>query len=338
MQKRKQKGLLTTTLFLCLQICGLLILAGCDRAEKPAYHFEVATRGAYSAALSEDGLQALVGSVNHGASWWQVSQQERLYDWNHQQGNYTEVVAAAISGKGDFALTASALDVVLWDVRTGKSLTYFNAPAEILAVSLSRSGKYALLGLVNRTAVLMDVKKGGVLRTFHHNGRVQSVYLSADSRYAITGDDDYKARLWDVQKGKLLFTREHSQKVQLVRLSPDNRLALSVSKYDQALIWDVKTGQAIAELSISSEALKRGKSFTTARFSEDGAFLLTGSSNREVTLWDTGSMKPQKQWRLTKRKWMKPTGATLLDVAFAGDQIIAVGSNGLVYALDNLSL
>jgi len=329
--KQTKKG--RRVFFVLFFIPLFLFLSACDFAEKPAGSFEVATRGAYSAALSQDGSFALIGSTNHGASYWQVEQQERLFDWNHQPGAFTEITACAISANGEFALTANAQQMVLWNTQTGESLTYFNAPAEILSVSLSRSGKYALLGLSNFTAVLFDAKKGGVLRTFHHDSRVRSVHLSADSSLALTGADDHQARLWDVKKGKLLHSREHRENVQLVRLSPNNKLALTVSKYDQALVWSTDTGEPVAELEISGEALKRGKSFTAAEFSSTGDYLLTGSSNREVTLWNTNTMKSEKMWRLTKRKWMKPTGATVLTMAFTDKNIIAMGSNGLLYSL-----
>lgn len=324
----------------------LVSLSACSPPEKPVQQFEVSVRGAYTAALSADGQRAVVGSVNHGASYWDSQHNERLYDWNLKPGQYTEATASAVSGNGQFALTASAQQMVLWDTQTGKAFTFFNAPAEILSVSLSRSGKYALLGLANYTAVLFDAKKGGVLRTLHHDSRVRSVHLSGDGQLALTGADDNSARLWDIKKGTLLHRRQHSENVQLVRLSPNKQWALSVSKYDKAALWNVKSGQTVAELDIAGEALKRGKSFTAAEFSADGNFLLTGSSNREVTLWDISQLQSDtpsnndiqrltknKRWLLTKRQWMKPTGATVLSLAFAEEHIVTIGSNGLLYFL-----
>ncbi len=210
----------------------------------------------------------------------------------------------------------------------------------MLDVELGPSGNMALLGLNDHTAVIFNVKRGGILRTFEHANRVRSVDLSRDGKLALTGSEDFTAVLWDVSSGKKLTTMRHKADVQLVKLSPDGTLALSVSKYDRALLWNTNTGEPIGEVPLESEKLKRGIRFTSARFSEDNAVLITGRPDQIIELWDTTTFAKIKRWKAPKRDAWKPTSAAIVDVGFTNDQqssdqqnYWAIASNGFVHSL-----
>ena len=321
-------GLLT-----CVCVLGL---SGCEQELKPSRSFEVATVGAQGAALSDDGSYAVIGSVHQGGSLWRVNDGERLYNWNHRQDQLASISNADFSPDGNWALTADSHTMVLWDMQDGSAFRFWTAPGEVLSVSLSMNGNYALLGLSDFSAVLFDVKRGGIRRTFRHQGRVRSVALSDDGRLALTGSEDYTAVLWDVASGKPLHSISHDDDVQLVALSPDGKRALSAAKYDKAVVWDTGSGQVIGNIPLSTEKVRRGVRFTTARFSANGRLLLTGLPDRVVQLWDSTSMKELGAWVLPKRDAWKPTGSSVLAVAFAkqDNRYFAIASNGMVHQLD----
>ncbi len=204
-----------------------------------------------------------------------------------------------------------------------------------MAVDLTPNGNYALLGLEDYSAVLFDVKRGGIQRTFYHTDRVRAVALSNDGKLAITGAEDQTAKLWDMNTGKELFNWAHADEVVTVALSPDGTRALSVAKYDKAVVWDTTTGKAIGELPLGASALRRGQTFTSARFSNDSKQLLTGNSDRLVQLWDTNKLKLIDHWTVPKRDPWKPTSAAILAVSFSGKskQYFAVASNGYTHLL-----
>lgn len=317
-------------------LVAVIFLGGCDKAIAPAEVNEMTLRGVYGAALSDDGRFAVSGSMLHGISLWRIADWERLYDWNHDSAQSTNMIAADFSPDGRWVLTADAQTLALWNVSTGENLRYWATPAEVLSVQLSADGQVALLGLVNHTAVLFDVRRGGVLRTFIHSDRVNSVALSDDGTVAVTGSDDFTAVAWNPRTGEVLKRIKHEDRVQLVTLSHDGTLAMSMSRYDKALLWHPGSEADIEKIPLSASRLQRGMQFTAARFSRDKQWLLTGQADKRVTLWSLNPLQQTAQWKLPQRKIWKPVGAVALDMAFAEEAGMChvVASNGYLASFD----
>ncbi|MGK0441065.1 MAG: WD40 repeat protein [Pseudohongiellaceae bacterium] len=312
-----------------------LLLSGCEIGNSPSTSIEVAVKGLYSGSISSDGTYSLAGSIHHGGSLWRSGKNERLYNWNHKKGEYSNIIASGFSPDNNFALTADHQTMVLWDTQAGQALTFWTAPNEVLDIALTSNGNYAFLGLGDNSAVLFNVKQGGVKRSFYHRNRVNAVDLSDDGTLAITGSDDNTARLWDVNTGKELFNWQHEDEVVTVALSPSGDKAFTVAKYDRAVIWDTQTGKAIGQLPLIASSIRRGQAFTSASFSSDGKQLLTGDTDRTVQLWDSKTLKPLYQWRVPKRSPWKPTSASVLAVSFTPKkgQYLALASNGFSHQL-----
>lgn len=309
------------------------LLSSCD-SPPPEQSWENALQGTYSASLSNDGKYALIGSIYHGGSLWNVRNNERMYNWNHKAGEATTIIATGFSPEGDFAMTADHQTMVLWDTRSGESVTYWTAPNEVMSLDLSPNGSFALLGLEDYSAVLFDVKRGGVKRTFYHQDRVRSVALDASGKLAVTGSEDGTARLWDTQSGEQLFLWQHDEEVLTVAISPDGEKAFTMSKYDRASIWSTRTGNLIGDLPLGRFALKRGQLYTSAEFSSDGRLLLTGNSEQLVQLWDTESLNQLASWTVPKRDKWRPTSASIEALSFVTDnEYYAVASDGFTHRL-----
>jgi WD40 repeat protein len=327
----------------------LIVLAGCS-GNAPEQSTEVAVKGIYSAALSPGADYAIIGSITHGGSLWRLSDMERLYNWNHQSNEQssstltdnpldltagqTNIIACAFSPDGKFAFTADHLTMVLWDVTTGESITYWTAPAEVLSVALSPNGSDALLGLDNHQAVLYDAKRGGIKRRFNHQNRVRSVDMSDDGKWAVTGSEDQTAVLWNVATGKAIHQWTHTDEVRLVAMANDASRILSVSKYDKAMLWQGSDGKAIGEIPLGGYAIKRGLTLTAAAFSADGNLLATGNADRRVELWDSNTLTKIKDWELPKRDAWKPTAAAVVSLEFGPQNtLFAAASNGFIHQL-----
>ena len=306
-----------------------------NSALDPTSHITVAKGGVYAGAIDEQGKFAVVGSIHHGVSYWRLSDGERLYDWQHAQGTDTTLAAADFSPESAWALTADKNTLALWNTGTGEGLRYWQAPGEILSVQLSKDGDRALLGLSDNTAVLFDVKRGGILRTLRHNSPVRSVALDASGDLAATGSEDRTATSWDLSNDKRLSTIRHNEEVQLVAMSADGELVLSVSKYDKAVVWNSRDGIVVTEMPLRAGRLKRGLRFTSARFSIDNQFLLTGQTDQTITLWRMDDLNNSISWKVGERRLWKPHAATILDVAFSEKpgEFFALASNGLIYRL-----
>lgn len=326
------KRLLQRTLLLA---SSLILAVACSNDNGPTRSIEVAVKGAQAAAISDDGNYAIIGSVHHGGSLWRISDGERLYNWNHKQGELSTILAADFSADGRWALTANTHTIVLWSMQDGGSTRFWTAPGTILSVALSSDGNYALLGLDDQSAVLFDIQRGGVKRKFLHENRVRSVALSRDNKTALTGSEDSTASAWNVNSGKLINTMAHDDDVQQVALSPDGSIALSASQYDKAIIWDTRSGSSLGEVPLAAEKLNRGIRFTSAKFNKDGSLLITGRPDQTVQLWDVSSMQEIDRWKLPKRDAWKPTSAAVVAVSFSSDKntYIAIASNGFIHTL-----
>ncbi|GLS27128.1 hypothetical protein GCM10007877_28470 [Marinibactrum halimedae] len=295
---------------------------------------EIAAKGLHSAALSNNGKLGVIGSIYHGGSLWNANG-ERVFDWNHRQEEPSTFLAVALSPEGNWAVTAERHAVSLWNTQTGRSVGYRSVPGEVLDIALAPDGNFALIGLADFGAILFDVRRGAMGHKLPHTNRVRSVDLSDDGTLAITGSEDGKARLWSVSTGQLLGEVAHDEDVQMVRLSPDGTLALSAAKYDKAVIWRTTDQTIIGEIPLRKEHLKRGIRFTSAEFSTDGKYLLTGRPDHIVQLWNVKTTEEQSSWALDKRSQWKPTSAAVLAVGFdeKRNRYHALASNGFWFTL-----
>ncbi|RMF14956.1 MAG: hypothetical protein D6758_10575 [Gammaproteobacteria bacterium] len=307
---------------LALLLAGLA-LTGCG-AQGPADRFVVAVQGVIDSAISQDGQSAVIASVHHGGSLWDLNARGRKYNWNHAQGEYTTLRAVAISGDGSRALTIKDSDLVVWDARTGQALNFWRAPDKVLSATLSQSGHRALMGLQNNRAIYFDVDRGQTLYTFDHEAEVYGVALSADDRYALTGSDDFKGRLWRLDTGELVHTFAHRNQVKTVALSPDGKLALTTSQREDVVLWDTESGNARNRLAFTY------KNFVSARFSEDGRQLLLGGFQGDVYLMDTNSGSELAHWQMQPKKVVGRSSKAIDSLAFNGSKVVAVTSDGQV--------
>lgn len=319
---------------LCTLLCSALLIS-CSKPSEPTRSLRVGAVGLNAAALADDGQHAVVGSLHHGISLWRTDDSERLFDWTHKSKVDTTMLAADISPDGAWAVTADERTLALWEIQTGAGPRFWQAPGEITSVQLSTGGSKALLALSNHTAVLFDIRRGGIIHTLPHNGRVRSIALSDDGGVAVTGSEDYTAIAWNLTTGQAISKVRHQDDVQLVALSADGELALSMSQYDRAVVWSTADGKILGQVPLAAERLKRGLRFTSARFSKDKRWLLTGRPDQLVTLWQLPGLEQKAQWQIPAKKPWKPSRGTILDVAFGADdaQFFAVASDGFIYWL-----
>ncbi|MDE1465233.1 WD40 repeat domain-containing protein [Spartinivicinus poritis] len=317
-------------------IVWVLLLTGCTGSDEDKL-WELALQGYYSSALSSDGNYAVIGSIYHGGSCWELPKSERLYDWNHAKEQLSNLVSVDVAGNNLVAATVDDLrTIVLWDLATGKSLAYWQAPGEVSSLSLTQDGGLAFLGISSDTrAIVFNIKQGGIVRTVEHEDRVNDVAISAGGDLGITGSDDFTAKLWNLNTGEMLHSWDLGNKITTVELSPDGFYAFISAQSGLAQIRETGSGKLVHELNEYVHWMQRGDTYTSARFSVDSSQLLTGSNNREIKLYQVKDKKILKRWTVSKRSWWLPTGVAMQSVAF-GEKMgtyYALGSNGYAYLL-----
>lgn len=383
-------------------ITSVLLLTACQpKSSTPTQQNILSQDGAFAATVSHSGKYALVSSLYHGVSAWDMEQSGALYNWyqtpkgqdfslfndgdSNASADNNFVSFTAISYDDSSALLADEHSFTRWDLATGENTGYWTIKpskvvyrtkkvggelittelfdviekhnctnpdtsksetcaftADIRAIDISNQGKHILLGKSDGTLVHIRLSDGRRIEflghqqeiidgdsgeTYHLNNAINSASLSPNGLYALSGSSDQSAYLWDTKTGQVLYKFQHDARVVMVQLDPKARYAFTADSKNTAVIWDLKTGKKVSQLAIQG----RQQIFTTAQFSDNGRWLVTGSPNQKLTLWSVASGNKQQEWLVTPRKNSRPSSAVVYSASFINQdtQILTASSAGL---------
>ncbi len=226
-----------------------------------------------------------------------------------------------VSGSG---WPAGDQTVRLWDPAAGQELGCIPTPAQIHALDLTPDGRFALAGLGNGGILYIDLQTRQVVRTLRgHGGSVGWVTFAADGRHAFSASGDGTARQWELAGGKELARfRVHDRRARGGAVFPDGRRLLTGDSGGLLQVWDLAARQEVKRIKpepggfIDSVSLtpdggqalvagqggvrlvdlasgrvvrqfcEEGEEVHHAALSPDGRWLLTGSFDGQVRLWD----------------------------------------------------
>ncbi len=312
-----------------VSICSvlLLLLAACDKSPPAVATWQHAAVGSLDASLSQDGRFALVSSVNHGAGYWDLEQNQLKFEWRHNDNPEDGITASDISPDGSRAITADKQTFVIWNTNNGKAYGYWEAPGEIASVALSDQARFVLLGLKNGKVIHIAMETGRRLEfAGHGKENIAAVDLSPNGEWAFSGGNDYRAILWNTRTGQPRYIFEHESRVTLVKLDTNGQQAFTSGTRGNAFIWDLNSGAERSRLALKP----REYVISAAAFSPDGKQLVTGAPGREVVLWSTQNGSRLFTWKAKTREQWKPSGAIVWAVAFHidGQHVVSEASSG----------
>jgi WD40 repeat protein/Flp pilus assembly protein TadD len=247
------------------------------------------TGQAMSLALSPDGGLLAVGSVKNVITLWDTKAGKVL---RALQGHTNIVNAVAFSPDGK-TLASGSIDgtVRLWDPGTGKERATLRGHAgPVLCVQFDPKGQALVSGGQDGTARFWNVEKGQagtVLRG--HTKTVRGLAFSADGKSLVTGGEDQAVKVWDVATSKEVRTlADLGVPVQGLALAPDGRTLAIVSHAPDRMgaveLWDLPSGQPRRTFTGHLGPI------TAVLFTPDGRFLVTGSEDNSVRLWDVPAL------------------------------------------------
>jgi WD40 repeat protein/serine/threonine protein kinase len=193
------------------------------------------------------------------------------------------------SPDGKTVVTASFLDVRLWDAATGKQTLTIHPRrpnkmglAGPSAVAFSPEGKRIAIACKEGFVQLFDAATGQpVGEALLHKSRVEVVRFDPRGELLLTGTQDGMAVLWHAATGQVDKSPFHHQgKVATVAFSPNGRLALTGSVDKSARLWDTVAGRPVGQ-----PLLHTGEVQAVA-FSPDSRFVLTGGADGSARLWE----------------------------------------------------
>lgn len=282
----------TNSLWLSFILMALIILTSCGANETKGQ--KLTESGVNYATISRDGRYILNVSDTNAANLWDLSENRLVYEWHNNNKSSTQLTLSAISPDGKFAATVEPHNIALWNIKTGKTVAYWEIQAKINTAVVGDNGYYALLGLDNGKIYYVDMFTGKSVRTFQQKKPISSIALSADSRYALSGSEDHKAALWNVQTGENLKFFEHDKPIKLVALSPNNEYAMTYANAEELNIWRIPSGKLLRKLSIKNMRV------IASQFANNDRILATATDDRKIILWNVETGEVVDKWQLKK--------------------------------------
>jgi len=217
-------------------------------------------------------------------------------------------------------LAASRMTVVLWATVTGEVLgAWRNDDSFILDVAVSNNGQHIVLARNDGTVVFFEPTTGRRIEFQGHADKVNQVEVSANGQYVFSGGNDHQAILWRTNPVQITHTFPIEGRVTQLAIDPEGRYGL-VSSGTETHIRNLVSGSIYRELSIKAQQ----KVFSSAVFSADSKWLLTGTASRLVELWSLESGRRACWWRVKGRTGEHPPRAAIIGLGFTNAQTVAV--------------
>ncbi|MCG9789991.1 WD40 repeat domain-containing protein [Vibrio mediterranei] len=313
-----------------LWLIVISLLNGCFFSSDSERQWDLALEGTSAIALSRDARFALLYSKQQHLQLWDLNQNKLLARLGIQDPEQNIISLIRFSDNGRFAVTATQTNFAVWDLAWSQSTGLWSISDGLIQdIALGNNGDEVLIGLSNGKAIFIDLVTGRRLEFLAHVEKVNSVSLSPNGKYALSGGNDHNAYFWSTESGQILQQFEHEQRVGTVELQRDGLYALTSDSGNNAIIWDLKTGNEVSQLSSWTRQLI----FSSARFSDDGTRLVTGSPSSRMVIWDTQSGKRIEGFEVEMLKDVRPPRGVVYDAAFESNQrVLSASSAGVVQA------
>lgn len=285
----------------------------------------ISDSGVYAADISNSGDFAVISRVNSDISVWSIAQDKRLFSWRHQEEGRNIVDNIHISADETHVVTADSENFALWDSNSGDPVGFWRIDEPTIRdIAVSNNGRGILIGKANGKVLFFEPGTGRSLEFLGHEEKVNTVDISPNGKYALSGSNDYKAYLWSTDTGQIIHVFNHANRVTKVVIDDQARFLFTSDSQSDSQIWDAQTGKAISQLHF----IERQWVFTSAKFSKDGKYLLTGSPSKRLALWDLKTGENVKQWRVAPSDGPAPQSAVVYGIGFVGNEVLSISSSG----------
>ena len=211
------------------------------------------------------------------------------------RGHDKHVTSVAYRPDGHRLATASDDKTVrIWDADTGQPIgqPLRGHDDAVNSVAYSRDGHRLATASDDKTVRIWDADTGQPIgQPLRRDDPVWVVAFSPDGHRIASGGADNTVRLWDADTGQPigepLSSGQPGLAVTTVAFSPDGHRLAAGGGFDFAVhLFDTDSGQPAGQLSGHTGVVN------SVAFSPYGRFIVTGSEDRTVRLWDAQTGQP----------------------------------------------
>ena len=243
---------------------------------------------------------------------------------NRLKGHQDTVWSVAVSLDGKLIASASGDNTVkLWNSKGILKKDLQGHDATVYGVAISPDGSLIASASADNTIKLWH-KNGKLLTTIRGDeNSVYAVAFSPNGKFLASASANGKVQLWrkDGTHLKTIPVNNSSDQVFALAFSPDGKYITKVGTNKMLEIWSISEQQnGDVQIKFFKSLLhnpetdpKNSYNFTSVAFSPDGQYIVAGTTNNQVKLW--------QQWRSDNSKLININGHTdvVNTVAFFSD-------------------
>ena len=242
-----------------------------------------ATRQNEDAAFTPDGRLVAVACEDGAVRAWDAATGRLVTTTSTGPGRKAHGLAVLPDGKRALVTYLTGAGVSLIDLYAGKEVRRYDAiPDGATSVALLPDGKRFLTCGAGPVR-LLEVETGREVRQYPVKSLPRGVAVTPDGTHFLLGGSDKTVRLIDLERGAEVRTVRSALAVWRMSVSPDGRTA-AYPNADGFDLWDLSTG-ATRPL---AGPTKQGDG---PAFTPDGRFLVGGSNDRGLYVWDLATGK-----------------------------------------------
>jgi WD40 repeat protein len=186
------------------------------------------------------------------------------------------------------ACFGNTVTVFVLDAATGAQRIASEDSKGRLCVTYSPNGRWIATGTRDGSIEIWDAATGTKQHvTRSHRDWVRAVAFSSDSRLVVSGSEDHTIQVWDLSND--ITHPDRTAAIRIVAFSPDGTMVLLCT--DQTThVRHTTTGAQLYTLEDHGHVYD-------AAFSFDSAFVITGSDDKTVRVWDAATGKQHRVLR-----------------------------------------
>lgn len=275
-----------------------------------------------ASALSDNGVFNIV-SDNQSVCVWQITKPKSPINClSAVESEFITIVG--ISKNNQYFFTSNQVSVNLYTLLNGEKVGQWQVGDHIINdIDISANGDKMLLGFRSGKASIIETESNKITTYDKHRLDINSVSLSDNGELAFTGSSDKFAMFWVTNTGKNLQQFKHGSRVNHVKLSADGLLGFTLDAIKDRNFWDLTSGKLHAALDTNLRFFE----FNDSAFSQDNAFILSGSPRQVLQVWrvSNGALIAQYQSEVQHGR------ASVLSVSFNDKKhILTTNSDGIV--------